>query len=98
MKENATSPTTNLQLEMPSDDSGIPCGISSSGLALQQSEHKKETVLSFLDSRKHSSFKQLENVLDEHTAGVVCRYLASSRTLTKSFDIYLQKVSTLAPL
>ena len=85
LKENQASPM--------GDDYADADGVSTSGLALQQSEMKKDIILSFLDSKKQSSFKQLENVLDERLSAVVSRYLASSRALTRSFDMYLQKVS-----
>ena len=67
--------------------------MSSSGFALQQSEHKKDTLLSFLNSRKQSSCAQMESILDERLAAVVARHLASSRALTKNFKMYLQKVT-----
>ena len=90
LKDNPTSPTAAMSLEEDYQD--LAGGISSSAIALQQSEMKKEAILSFLDSKKHSSFKQLANVLDERLSAVVARYLASSRALTRSFDLYLQKV------
>ena len=67
--------------------------VSNSGNALQLSEQKKDTLLSFLDSKKQSSFAQLEGIMDERLAAVVTRHLASSRALTKNFKMYLQKVS-----
>ncbi len=88
LKENPSSPLEALNEDFP-DATGE---ISSSGIALQQSELKKDTILSFLDSKKMTSFKGLGSVLDERSAAVVTRYLASSRALTKSFDTYLQKV------
>ena len=94
LKENPTSPTLNFEPYSGALE-GVEGGISSSGIALQQSELKKSLILSFLDSRKMSSFKQLESALDERLAVLVTRQLASSRALTKSFDMYLQKVSLL---
>ena len=93
LKENPTSPTSCLNLESLNSnylDETNP--VSSSGIALQQSELKKETILSFLDYQKMSSFKELEGILDEHSAAVVTRYLASLRALTRRFDMYLQQV------
>ena len=72
--------------------------MSSSAFALQQSEQKKDVLLSFLDSKKQSSFAQLEGILDERLAAIVTRHLASSRALTKNFKMYLQKVSTVCVL
>jgi hypothetical protein len=86
LKDNPSSPLGEGDLDLDG-------GISSSGLALQQSEMKKDIILSFLDSKKQSSFKQMEGILDERLSAVVTRYLASSRALTRSFDMYLQKVS-----
>ena len=88
LKDNPPSPLGDDDLENG--------GIGSSGLAVQQSELKKDTILSFLDSKKQTSFKQLEGILDERLSAVVTRYLASSRALTRSFDMYLQKVGTTA--
>lgn len=94
LKENPASPTAILNSKaFDEDGADHNDGVSSSGLALQQSEMKKNTILSFLDSKKQSSFKQLEGILDERLSAVVTRYLASSRALTRSFDMYLQKVS-----
>lgn len=92
LKDNPTSPTSHLNLGEFSEYLDAPGGISSSGIALQQSEQKKITILSFLDSKMRSSFKQLEGILTEQTAAAVTRYLASSRPLTRSFDMYLQTV------
>lgn len=36
--------------------------------------------------------RHLEGVLDERSAAIVVRFLASSRALSKSFDMYLQQV------
>ena len=36
--------------------------------------------------------RHLESILDERSATLVTRYLASSRALSKSFDVYLQQV------
>lgn len=66
--------------------------ISSSALAVQQSEMKMEMLHSLLDSRARSSLKVMEGILDEKKAIIVTRSLASSRTLSKSFDMYLQNV------
>ena len=96
LKDNPTSPTATMSLDHHFQDldgeGGGEIGISSSGIALQHSEIKKDAILSFLDSKKHSSFKQLAGILDERLSAVVTRYLASSRALTRSFDMYLQKV------
>lgn len=93
LKENPTSPTSGLNSDAFNEDLNSAV-ISSSDIALQQSEIKKDTILSFLDSKKLASFKQLEGILDESLSAVVTRYLASSRPLTRSFDSYLQNVSS----
>lgn len=85
LKDKTTSPTGELSRDAPEE-------VSSSSVALQQSELKKEKILSLLVSKKKLSFKPLTCILDEHSAPVVTRYLASSRALTRSFDLYLQKV------
>lgn len=95
LKDNPTSPMAILTSDTLNEDgTELNGGVSTSGLALQHSEMKKDTILSFLDSKKQSSFKKLEGVLDERLSAVVTRSLASSRALTRSFDMYLQKVSS----
>ena len=69
-----------------------PSVISSSALAVQQSEMKMDMLHSLLDARAHVSLKVMEGILDEKKAAIVTRSLASSKTLSKSFDMYLQNV------
>ena len=38
--------------------------------------------------------RYLEGILDDRSAALVTRYLASSRALSRSFDVYLQQVTT----
>lgn len=73
------------------DQEAVPA-ISSSAIALQQAEVKKEVLHSFTDPKALASLKHLEGVLDERSAAVVTRFLASSRTLSRSFDMYLQQL------
>ena len=68
--------------------------VSSSDLALQQSEMKSDMLRSLL-GKKRSSLKALESVLDDKRAAIVTRSLASYRALSKSFDMYLQNVCNL---
>ena len=59
---------------------------------LQQSEVKKEVIQSLLSPKTTSTLKSMEGILDERSAAIVTRFLASSRALSRSFDMYLQKV------
>ena len=66
--------------------------VSSSAIILQQAEAKKGVIQSLLSPKTTSALKSMEGILDERSAAVVTRFLASSRTLSRSFDMYLQKV------
>jgi cohesin loading factor subunit SCC2 len=74
------------------DGNGDVPAISSSAAALQQAEVKKETLHSLIGTKNQSELKHLEGVLDDKSAGLVVRYLASSRALSRSFDVYLQQL------
>lgn len=65
----------------------------SSALSVQHSEMKMEMLHSLWNSQTQLSLKPLEGILDDKRATIVTRSLASSRTLSKSFDMYLQNVS-----
>lgn len=87
--------------------------ISSSAMALQQAEMKKDILHSLIGPKNQTDMKSvctchreseilsccvcvlcryLESVLDNKCAALVTRYLASSRALSRSFDVYLQQV------
>ncbi len=89
LKDNSSSPTAHLSFRDLAEG-GDNGGHTQS--AVQQSEAKKEKILALLNSHKNRSFKSLSSILSEETASLVSRHLASSRALTKSFDLYLNKV------
>jgi cohesin loading factor subunit SCC2 len=66
--------------------------MSSSAAALQQAELKKDILHSLIGPKSHSEIKHLEGILDDKSAALVARYLASSRAFSRSFDIYLQQL------
>ena len=90
LKDRSSSPTAQLSFRDLADEVGAE--ESSSNSAVQQCELKKEKILVLLDSHKNRSFLSLAAILSEGTAHLVSRHLASSRALTKSFDLYLNKV------
>ena len=58
------------------------------GAHVQEAELKKEALVSLIQPGGLAS----EEVLSNESAAVVAKFLASSRTLSKSFDVYLAKV------
>jgi len=90
LKDKSSSPTAQLSFHDLADEVGTE--ESSSHSAVQQCELKKEKILTLLESHKSRSFRSLVTVLSDDTAHLVSRHLASSRALTKSFDLYLNKV------
>lgn len=92
LKDNPQSPTAQADVHVL-DDEDAPA-ISSSAVILQQSEFKKEKIQSLLDPKTIAELKSMEGILDEKSAAIVTRFLASTRTLSRSFDMYLQKVCT----
>ena len=91
LKDNPQSPTAQAEDSALLDDEDVPA-ISSSAVILQQSEFKKEKIQSLLDPKTIAELKSMEGILDEKSAAIVTRFLASTRTLCRSFDMYLQKV------
>lgn len=55
-------------------------------------EDRKGFLLSILDGRNVSTIKSSHNSLDYEQAVLVTRYLASSRSFSKSFDAYLSQI------
>lgn len=92
LKDNPQSPTARVDDLDVLDDGDRNLAVSSSAVALQQSESKKDVILTLLDPKYISSLKSMEGILDERSAAVVTRFLASTRALSRSFDMYLQKV------
>lgn len=92
LKDNPQSPTAQTDDFAGLDDQEDIPAISSSAVVLQQSEAKKELIQSLLDPKTISTLKNMEGILDERSAAIVTRFLASSRALCRSFDMYLQKV------
>ena len=94
LKDNPQSPTAQAENNLLDDHDDIPT-ISSSAVILQQSEFKKEKIQSLLDPKAESELKSMGGILDEKSAAIVTRFLGSTRTLSRSFDMYLQKVCIL---
>ena len=97
LKDNPQSPTAQVEDSNVLDGHEDIPTISSSAVILQQSEFKKEKIQSLLDPKTISALKSMEGILDEKSAAVVTRYLASTRALSRSFDMYLQKVLPHSP-
>ena len=95
LKDNPQSPTAQAEDNVLLDDHDDIPAISSSAVILQQSEFKKEKIQSLLDPKTVSELKSMERILDEKSAAIVTRFLGSTRTLSRSFDMYLQKVCLL---
>ena len=95
LKDNPQSPTAQIDDLNVLDDCDASVKVSSSAVVLQQSESKKDMILTLLDPKYSSVLKTMEGILDERTSAVVTRYLASSRALSRSFDMYLQKVNVI---
>ena len=91
LKDNPPSPTAKDDLCVLDDHDKVLAG-TSSAVILQQAETKMEMIRSLLSPTTISALKNMEGILDNRTAAVVIRFLASSRALSKSFDMYLQKV------
>lgn len=92
LKDNPQSPTAQPDdLTLLDGHKDIPA-LSSSAVILQRSEFKKGAIQSLLDPKTVAGLKSMEGILDERSAAVVTRFLASTRALSKSFDMYLQKV------
>ena len=96
LKDNPQSPTAQAEDSALLDDHDDIPAISSSAVILQQSEFKKEKIQSLLDPKTISELKSMEGILDEKSAAIVTRFLGSTRTLSRSFDMYLQKVHVYA--
>ena len=73
------------------EEGGAPV-ISAAVGVLQQAELKKEVLVSLVLPGGLLSVSYLEEVLSNESAAMVTRFLASARTLSKSFDVYLAKV------
>ena len=92
LKENPQSPLSKADDLCVLDDHQNVLAVTPSAVMLQQSEAKKEVIQSLLYPKTISSLKNMEGILDERSAAIVTRFLASSRALSRSFDMYLQKV------
>lgn len=92
LKDGPHSPISQADDLSVQDDHEKMLAVSSSAAILQQSEIKKDMIQSLLDPKTLAALKSIEGILDDRSSAVVTRFLASSRALSRSFDMYLQKV------